>query len=294
MPVSRVESVGRVCHEWDYPNRVCREQIDVGHVVGTDGVHFLSKLAVDADGAPRSYHPSDRSPDDNAARALDWLDNVNIADLHGIQGQNGARGPAPGFHISATSHFDPTYPANDTRRWVDAATIPYVVLPGRNLPLAPGMTLKRGCLTYVVDTRTGHATGAMYADTGRAVGEGSVALALRLGLRPFHPRVPPKVIGFSGKRFFYLVFPDTSSPPPWDASAIHARAKAAFERWGGEAQLRAILPTLPPLQPAIEGSRSMTEESSAGHGPAAPAHTLPDMERPPGRGADVSRSSLAD
>ena len=192
MRETTVELLGHACHEWDYQANSCRETISVHRVAGTHAAHFVSKLAVDADGAPRAYHPTDKRRPDNHTKAFDWLSNINPNDLFGIQGQNGAVGPHPGFHISGTSLFDAQFPENDTRRWVDAGEVPYIVLSGRSFPWPGGNVVRPGCLAFVVDTISGHSTGAIYADVGRAVGEGSVALALRLGLTPFYSNIIPK------------------------------------------------------------------------------------------------------
>jgi len=247
--------IGTVCHIWDYPARKSKETTDVWQVRGSKSAHFLSKLEIDADGAPRAYHPSDRRPLDNAGKAFDWLANLGSSDRHGIQGENGAVGPAAGFVISATSLMDTRYPTNDTRRYVDASTVPYVVLPKGTFPLPADSVLKSGCVVCVVDTKTGGYSGAIFADIGRAVGEGSIRLAQRLGLNPFVPSRWPKVRGFDGqegdRRFFYLVFPETAIAPPWPVEQIQAQADALFASWGGEARLKTIIPRLPDLKPPV-------------------------------------------
>ena len=138
--------------------------------------------------------------------------------------------------------MDSRYPANDTRRYVDASSIPYVVLPKGAFPLPAGTTLKSGCVVCVVDTKTGGYSGAIFADVGRAVGEASIRLAQRLGLTPFSSSRWPKVVGFSGgandRRFLYLVFPETAIAAPWPVDEIQAQADALFAElgWGGAAQ----------------------------------------------------------
>ena len=248
--------IGTVCHVWDYPARRCKQTTDVWQVRGQKSAYFLSKLEIDADGAPRAYHPLDRNPPANAGRAFDWLANLGSSDRHGIQGEDGAVGPAPGFVISATSVMDGRYPVKDTRRYVDASSIPYVVLPKGAFPLPTGCTtLENGCVVCVVDTKTGGYSGAIFADVGRAVGEGSIRLAQRLGLNPFSPSRWPKVVGFSGdandRRFFHLVFPDAKIAAPWPVEEIQAQADALFESWGGAARLKAIIPRLPDLKPPV-------------------------------------------
>jgi hypothetical protein len=269
--------LGSVCHVWDYRARSCKESVDVWQSPGSEAAYFLSKLEVDADGAPRAYHPQDRAPPANAAKAFDWLANLASADRHGTQGQGGAVGPAAGFIISATSLVDVRYPANDTRRYVDASTIPYVVLPQATFPLPAVMALKGGCVVCVVDTHTGGYSGAIFADVGRAVGEGSIRLAQRLGLTPFSAHRWPKVVGFDGadnnRRFLYLVFPHTTVPPPWSVDDIQNMADTLFAQWGGAERLAAIVPGLPPLKPPQtvfpEGPPAATREATADEAEAA-------------------------
>ena len=94
-----VDIIGSVCSEWDYDQKRCVAQVDVQLLQGSKSPFFVSKLAVDADGAPMAYHPDDTG-------SYDYLANVSRNDLHGIQGERGAVGPAPGFYVSGTS-FEP-------------------------------------------------------------------------------------------------------------------------------------------------------------------------------------------
>jgi hypothetical protein len=69
------------------------------------------------------------------------------------------------------------------------------------IPLPKGTRLKNGCLAYVVDTQTGGTSGAIFGDVGHAVGEGSIALARRLGLNPFRKgRMFPKLSGSNARK----------------------------------------------------------------------------------------------
>lgn len=285
--------IGRVCHIWDYASHACKQSIDVWQLSGSQSAHFLSKLEVDADGAPRAYHPKDRNPPDNEGKAFDWLANLGSSDRHGIQGENGAVGPAPGFVISATSLTDERYPFNDTRRYVDASSIPYVVLPKGVFPLPAETTLKLGCLVYVVDTKTGGTSGAIFADIGRAVGEGSIRLAQRLGLVPFSSSRYPKVVGFSGgakdRRFFYLVFPETVITAPWPIEEIQAQATALFEAWGGADRLKVVVPGLPTLKPPVTVFNGVEPPSSRDVDPDEDAKARLRL-----RGLDMSKERALD
>lgn len=238
-PAAAQLPLGPVCAAWDYDTHGCARELQVLSFAGTAASHFLTKLAVDADGAPRAYHAGN-------VGSFDWLANLSDSDNLAVQGVDGI-GPEPGFIVSATSLVNPAYPVNDTRRYVDASQIPYVVLPAATYPAADGTAARKGCLAYVVDTHTGGASGAIFADSGHAVGEGSIALALSLGLFPFRKDNLPKVRGFDGDRFLYIVFHGTQVLPPWPVGEIQNRALAAFKAWGGEAQVRALYPDLPPM-----------------------------------------------
>lgn len=231
--------VGEVCAKWDYKEGVSARNVPVRNIPGTSATHFVAKLAIDADGAPHAYHPENKG-------SFDWLGNIAKSDRHGVQGLDAA-GPAEGFIVSATSLADPRYPENDTHRYVDSSLVPYIVLPTAAYPRLGDQAARRGCLAFVVHTKTGGSTGAIFADSGRAVGEGSIALALSLGLNPFSTRNYPKVTGFDGEDFFYLVFHGTHIAPPWPVGVIQNEALVAFNLWGGEAQLQELFPNLPAL-----------------------------------------------
>jgi hypothetical protein len=74
--------VTKVCHKFE--KHACVESIPVFQLTGNSAYFFVSKLAIDVDGAPRAYHPKDRRPPDNNTKALDWLANISSDDLHGI------------------------------------------------------------------------------------------------------------------------------------------------------------------------------------------------------------------
>lgn len=288
-----INKVGSVCHKWNYRRRRCAEEISVYRMGGTEAYHFVSKLAVDADGSPKAYHRLDRNPRDNSAKAYDWLANISVSDLHGIQGRNGARGPEQGYYISGTSLFDRRYPESDTRRWVDAAKIPYIVAPLKLFPADNGLKLKKGCICFVADTKTGYSTGAIFADVGRAVGEGSLALGLRMGLKPFYSRSRPKVAGIGGKRFFYLLFPKTHLDPPWPLDELQRIAMKEFENWGGEARLRAIIPNFPTLRAPVEDPEFDFEKNTLESINEDDEFELESMTLDYGRkGLDVSKREL--
>jgi hypothetical protein len=235
--------ISRVCHK--YEDRRCQEQVPVWQLAGTTAYFFVSKLAIDVDGAPRAYHPLDKRRPDNHTKALDWLTSLSPSDRHGIQGQEDDKGPEPGFIISGTSLENTAYPTNDTRHWVDAEAIPYIVLTG-NFPSAVGRpNVKLGDCAMVIDLSSGKMSGAIYADSGHAVGEGSLKLAKNLDLDPTASRLPPKVTGFDRVNFLHITFPGAHISPPWPVDEIQRVATESFNRWGGMQQVRICFPEVP-------------------------------------------------
>jgi outer membrane protein assembly factor BamB len=94
---------------------------------------YESGLAVDADGAFRAYHPNNRlglDSIDHAGRPGNWwaleTDTGKPSGQPVLQGKDD---PAPGYYVSMTSLFDSNIPnEHNPRRFIDAASIPYVVL----------------------------------------------------------------------------------------------------------------------------------------------------------------------
>jgi hypothetical protein len=229
-------------------------RIAVQQVSGTIAAHYASSMQVDADGAPKGYHAGDQREWDNSFPCYDWLENLEPPDRHGEQGSGGAVGPAQGFTISGTSLHDPNFSANNTSRYVDASVVPFVVLPS-GFPLPVGTQHAStiadciGCLCYVINLKTGNATGAVFADVGPNVGEASLAAALRLGCDPFYPNARPKVTGIDAKRFLTIVFPNERLAMPLAVDDIETRAKTLFQAWGDWAGLAAALKQVPKESP---------------------------------------------
>jgi hypothetical protein len=141
---------------------------------------------------------------------------------------------------------NPKFPENNTRHWVDAEQTPYVVLISSFPRLKnPTLNVTKGDCVMVIDLKTGANSPAIFADVGSAVGEGSLKLALNLGLDPTKSRTPPKVTGFDRVDFLHIVFPHTEVRAPWLSKEIEATAEAAFQAWGGWLQARECFPTLP-------------------------------------------------
>ncbi|HKQ51987.1 MAG TPA: glycoside hydrolase family 75 protein [Pyrinomonadaceae bacterium] len=234
--------VSDVCKEFNHQTGTCAHTTPVWQLPGKRGYFFVAKMAIDVDGAPRAYHPEDKRPPDNHTKALDWLANLSTSDRHGIQGKDGAVGPEPGFIISGTALGNPAFTESDTRHWVDAEHIPYVVLVSR-FPRNPSLPrVKLGDCAMVIDLSSGKSTSAIFADVGAAVGEASMKTALNLGLDPTQSHFSPKVRGFD-QDFLYIVFPDSKISPPWNTDEIETLARDRFQQWGGMDQVRNCFPT---------------------------------------------------
>ncbi len=146
-------------------------------------IHYIADMDVDVDGAKHSYRLDNRRPP-----ALD--------DIHASAGYpNGSwhnvlvRDPKDshvpyvdieGFCVSMTSYFREDYPYTDRHRWVDAETVPYIVLPGSIRQLCKGVVL--GCKARITRTTDGRVVDGVYADSsGGNIGEVSVCTAQHFG-----------------------------------------------------------------------------------------------------------------
>lgn len=217
-----------------------KERLRVGStpVWGQDGESafiVLSGMAVDADGAPHAYHPSNTGLDylANAGHAGNWWGIVTDNDKSsGNPAVQGSGDPAPGYYVSATSLVDPAYSRLQQRRYVDSETIPYIVLPAE-VTKATGIRL--GDFVVVLNAKTGKRSYAIFADGGPRgkIGEGSIALATALGVPP-----SPKNGGTSSTIIFYLAFPGSGSRRPVPAAEVQTRGAEVLTAWGGEERLR--------------------------------------------------------
>jgi hypothetical protein len=220
----------------------------------SDGsVVFLGSLKVDADGAPRAYHPDAGKGLDrlaNAGRAGNWWglatdtkdgDGDPTCKPSGKLVRQGPRDPAPGYYVSTTTMTNPAQ--EDCRRqagYVDATAISYVALP----PAIATFDYRHhaGALA-VVSRRGGMPQGAVFADEAppSGMGEGSIALARRLGYD-----ADARAGGTESREDLFVVFTDTAHFPQ-SQKAVEAAADAAFRRWGGTERLRLCARTLAKL-----------------------------------------------
>ena len=202
---------------------------------GESAFFYVAGMMIDADGAPRAYHPRGAPP------GLDVLANAgHPGNWWGIATRDGRpvvqkRGdPAPGFYVSVTALvYRDGRSTTDPRHYVDAATIPYVVLSPRVIRAA---NAHLGDFATVWNRRTQKLSHAIVADIGPAdeLGEGSLALAHATG-------VPgtPKSGGQIGD-VVYLVHAGSGNRFARPLQAINRQGAALLDRWGGLARLKTI------------------------------------------------------
>jgi Fungal chitosanase of glycosyl hydrolase group 75 len=187
-------------------------------------------MAVDADGAYRAYHPNNRMGVDSiehAGHPGDWW--ALATDTGTPKGQpvlQGKNDPAPGFYVSMTALFDASITdERNPRRFVDAMSVPYVVLPPEGFKYA-----KLGDFATVVNLENGKVAAAIVADESAPelpMGEGSIALAKALSIDS-DPRS-----GGVEKGVAYVIYPGSGNGKPRAADEIVSTSQAHFKRWGG-------------------------------------------------------------
>ena len=192
---------------------------------------FVSRMAIDADGAPNAYNSENTGLDElaNAGEPSRW-DGI-ITDRHGnplIQREND---PFPGYYISCTSLSDETKEFTDPTSYVNASKIPYVVLP-REVADRGGARL--GDFGLVMNLRNGKSSFAIYADIG-TLGEGSVALADALGIWSDARH------GGQSDGILYLLFPESGNLRPRTIDEIASEGEKLLHQWGGMKKLSACI-----------------------------------------------------
>lgn len=199
---------------------------------------YQSGMAIDADGAYRAYHPKNRLGLDSIEHAGSpgnwWALATDTGETNGRPVIQGKDDPAPGYYVSMTSLFNSTIAdERNPRRFVDAATIPYVVLPPKGFKHA-----KLGDFATIVNLENGKMAGGIVADESAPelpMGEGSIALAEMLGINS-NART-----GGIDKGVAWVIYPGSGNGEPRPAAEIARVARANFERWGGLVRLHNCL-----------------------------------------------------
>jgi hypothetical protein len=172
-------------------------------------------MMIDADGAngqtggvpvyaPKGFTPAPLDFLANAGEPGNWFGVVtDTGKPSGTPVKQKAGDPAPGAFVSATSYRWPDKSRIDPLAYVDAASVPYIVLPGHWRAQAVGVVL--GCKATVKDTKTGKildAAGVLDFGPKAKLGEASIACAKFFGVPS-----SPKSGGTDEKRFIYTFFP---------------------------------------------------------------------------------------
>jgi len=198
----------------------------------------LPLMNIDLDGSPNAYHPpvAGHPHGKGPGLGLEDLRNAssNLKDgptavWVGIVTDSAGKpvvqkeGPFSGFYVSQTTLEDSTFPKNDPRRYVDATTIPYVVL---NPKLRKNGGLNVGDLAVVVLGREQPKIGfGIVADIGpgNGLGECSQALAASVGIPS----------GTENADLIYIYFATPTNRRVRTVEEIHNQADALFTAWGG-------------------------------------------------------------
>jgi len=196
---------------------------------------FQAGMEIDADGAYRAYHPPPET-----GLGLDYLHNAGESgNWYGLVTDSGHPGgipviqrsddPGPGFFVSSTALEDLTKSRTDPLRYVDAESIPYIVLPEG---MGGGAGL--GDFAVVANVKSGIFTPAICADIGsrHKIGEASIAAAKAIGI-PSSPREG----GVSQHIVRYMIFSGSGNHKPRTAAEIADTANQLFDDWGGMKRL---------------------------------------------------------
>jgi hypothetical protein len=208
------------------------------NAAGVQALVYQTGMAIDADGAPRAYNPDNRLGLDSiehAGHPGDWwalATDTGNPDGRPIIQQKGD--PAPGYYVSMTSLYDPDIDTeSNPKRFVDAATIPYVVVPPEALKFA-----KLGDFAMILNRENGKIAGAIVADVSARdlpMGEGSIALAKMLAIDP------DARTGGTDREVAFVIFPHSGNGRPRPLDEIARNSQTYFGKWGGLAQLESCL-----------------------------------------------------
>ncbi len=190
-------------------------------------ITFLTGATLDGDGANGQFgHPPCYAPKSFRGATLDVLGNAgkpgnwygvltDTNDSRGIPLVQDKDDPCLGAYISTTSlHLldkeGKRLPNSSPFKYVDSATVPFVVVPPIIIQEAGGIVL--GCRCVVTNTASGQKTEAVVADVGprNRLGEMSVACARALGL-PLGGAHPANGGGMDAPAIHYQLFPGTAA-----------------------------------------------------------------------------------
>lgn len=183
----------------------------------TKRVYFTADADIDADGAngqnggPAAYRIDDKGTEALANGGMkvvsgkvicaeSWAHNVVILDV-----DNEPKVFPGGVIASKTWYRHPGKMANDPNAYIDAETVPYIVVPPLIVQQTTGIV--RGCKARI--TYKGKTVECVVADHGPStkIGEVSIAAARAVGI-PSSPRNG----GVAAPQVFYELWPGTPAP----------------------------------------------------------------------------------
>jgi len=190
-------------------------------------VTFSAGATLDGDGANGQFgEPPCYAPSTYIGPTLDVLANAgDPGNWYGVVTDTGnddgdpivqnATDPCPGAYISTTSlnlldKDGNLLPSSSPFRYVDSATVPFMVVPPMILEGVEPTVL--GCRAVITNSRTGKSTEAVVADVGPSdhLGEISVACAKAIGI-PTGTTHPADGGGASSPTICYQLFPGTAA-----------------------------------------------------------------------------------
>ena len=206
----------------------------IGTIHGNDiieqddgSVTFSAGATLDGDGAngqfgeppcyaPPSYHGPTLDVIGNAGHPGNWFGVVtDTGEVTGTPIVQGPADPCPGAYVSATSlHlFDNSgnrLPDSSPLKYVDSATVPFIVVPPMIVRGVAGIVL--GCRCVVTNSRNDRSVEAVVADGGPSnhLGEISVACAKAIGV-PIGVAHPANGGGAFSPTIRYRLFPGTAA-----------------------------------------------------------------------------------
>ena len=198
---------------------------------------FRGKMAICADGAPKAYNRNDTIGLDylaNAGRPGNWW--ALVTDQSGVPVVQGENDPAPGYFVSTTALVNPNTPPNKPSHFIDASTIPFIVLPSHRFgQFTTSRALRLGDVGVAYNIDSGKICFAQFAELGPAdkIGEASIALANALGVDS-----NPKKGGTSSRQIIYVVFPSSGIGKGLNVPDIVSRAEPIFNNWGGMTRMQ--------------------------------------------------------
>ncbi|MEK6336827.1 MAG: hypothetical protein AABM67_18020 [Acidobacteriota bacterium] len=181
------------------------------------GVFFTADGDIDADGANgqnggQAAYKADNSGSEHLANGGMKIVNGKVICAHSWARDIVLLGPdnqpkvfEGGIIASTTLYRHMNKPANDPAAYVDAETVPYIVVPSLIIQGTAGVV--RGCKARV--TRGDRSADCVVADKGprNKIGELSIAAARALGLNP-----SPRNGGTESPEIFYELWPGVAAP----------------------------------------------------------------------------------